>query len=195
MNDRELDELVQQLGSDKLGERKRARAALISAGNPSVPALISLLSNHSSELRWEAAYVLGEIKSPEAAPALVNALEDEALEVRWRAAVGLIKLKRHSLIPLFEALKGCFDSVLLREGAHHVLRGLDKEGVLADPSLKVLEALESVEPAITVPWAVERALEAYQDAASTANQKPSGIDIEEDFFLHMLMENPRFDEE
>jgi HEAT repeat protein len=195
MNDLEMKYLVHMLGSSKLGERKKARAALISAGAAVVPALAELLSDHSSDLRWEAVFVLGEMKIPATAPLLIKALEDEVLEVRWRASVGLIALKRNSLVPLFKALKDCFESVLLREGAHHVLRGLDKEGVLAEPSLKVLEALESVEPVITVPWAAERALEAYQEADVSAPKQLPGKDIEEDFLLHMLDENPRFDEE
>jgi hypothetical protein len=188
--------LIQMLASGRWRERKFARAAFIRIGSPIVPTLIQLLSHPRSDVRWEAAFILGVLQEPSSAPALVKALEDEAVEVRWRAAEALICMKRHSLIPLFERLKERFESVHMREGARHVLHGLDQSGSLAEPSLKVLAALDSIEPAMTVPWAVEHALELSTPAEPPdAPPKLTPAEKEREYILHLLIDNPQIDEE
>jgi hypothetical protein len=52
-----------------------------------------------------------------------------------------------------------FYSVWLREGAHHILNVLKKEKYLRQPCLHVLQALEGVEPEVTVAGAAEAAWE------------------------------------
>jgi hypothetical protein len=151
--------LIQLLGSDRMADRKKARVELVRAGPLAVPALLKLASNPRTDLRWEIVHTLGEIGDPRAAPGLVIALEDDHYEVRWCAAEGLINLEREGLIPLFKGLRDRFGSPRLREGAHHVLRVLKNKGYLGGPALKVLEALDSIEPEATVPWAARKALD------------------------------------
>lgn len=116
------------------------------------------LHHPNNWVRWEAAKTLGEIGDPEAAPALVESLEDEEFDVRWLAAIGLIGMNIKGLKPLLQALRKKGDSVLLREGAHHVIHDLAKGGLrkyLAP--LKVV--LEDIEPAVEVPQSAYKVLD------------------------------------
>jgi hypothetical protein len=127
-----------------------------------VPALISTLRLPSEHARWEAAKALGEIGNPRAAPALVKALEDEKAAVRWLAATALIGLGRDALVPLLQGLEGHSDSIWFRDGAHHVLHSLIRDGV-AGEAVPVLEALENLEPRVEAPIAAYHVLEALQE--------------------------------
>jgi HEAT repeat protein len=167
--DGKVAELIHWLSSDRAEDRKKAQNDLIEMGEPVVPVIITMLSDASKELRWEAAYILAQIRDPRAALGLVKALEDSAYEVRWRAAEALVALGRDSLAPLLEALVQRLDSVWLREGAHHVLRALSKEGHLTESSIKVLMALDDGTALVSVPWAAERALEALYSPDSKAS--------------------------
>jgi hypothetical protein len=51
-----------------------------------------------------------------------------------------------------------FHSTFFLEGAHHVLRELEREGLLNEKMLKALEALEGTAPALTVPFVAVEAL-------------------------------------
>ncbi len=158
------DKLIDLLDSGDPFERKEAQNRLSEIGKPAVPALIKLTKHPESELRWEAAKILGDIGDPAAIPTLINLLVDEAFEVRWRAAESLIKMKRASIIPLFQELQRekRFESVWFMEGVHHVLRKLDEIGYLGLPSQKVLEAFKNPSNEIAVPEAAEKALEALE---------------------------------
>jgi vesicle coat complex subunit len=140
-------------------ERKRARFVLESVGKPAVPALIRELSSSNPNARWEAAKALAAIRDPQAAPDLVKAMEDENASVRWAATDAMISLDRDGLKALFEGLTKRFNSVWLREGAHHVLHVLANRGHLTDHEMKVFHALEHLAPEVEVPWAAETALE------------------------------------
>jgi HEAT repeat protein len=157
-----LSDLITALADDEGLERRRARLTLVSMGQPAVALLIEGLSDQRERVRWEAAKALGEMRAPAAAQALVNTLEDESFGVRWLAADGLIAIKREGLLPLLQALVECPDSVLLREGAHHVLRILAGGEDLHLQLAPVLAALEDVEPALEVPLAAHNAITALQ---------------------------------
>ena len=150
--------LIRDLGSPDRSTRKLARQLLIQDGKTAVPALIEELSNGNPEARLEAAKILSAIKNPSAAAAFIQALEDDDFGVRWSAMEGLIGLEKAGLEPLLLALKKDFDSVRLREGAHRVLRVLNEQDQLDQPVVKVLEALESIQPGVDLPWAAEAAL-------------------------------------
>jgi HEAT repeats len=121
--------------------------------------LIETLSKGSREDRLQAAQFLGMIKDTQAVYALVYALEDEDHDVRWAAMEALIALNQACLEPLLQALMKDFESVWLREGAHHILHQLLKKGSLTEPVVRVFTALEGIEPFIEVPWAAEAAWE------------------------------------
>ncbi|GAB4542180.1 MAG: hypothetical protein Kow0063_33800 [Anaerolineae bacterium] len=152
--------LIATLTSKDSLARQRARESLVDIGKPAVAALMEALAATDSNyhVRWEAAKALSELEDAGAAPVLVNALEDENFGVRWLAAEGLISLGRDGLIPLMEALVQRSDSVVLREGARHVLRMLS-EGDLHAQISPVLAALEEVQPTLAVPKAAHTALE------------------------------------
>ena len=150
---------ISDLGSPGGADRLKARLLLIREGVNAVPGLIKALTNRDQIVRWEAAKALASIKDYSAAPALVRALEDEDHDVRWAAMKALTVLDRAGLEPLLQALIRDFDSVWLREGAHHILNVLKKQAILREPSLSVLRALEGVEPEVTVPGAAEAAWE------------------------------------
>ncbi len=165
-----LEALIADLSSHNDGVRVKARHSLVAMGKIAVAPLIDALKNKNNLMRWEVAKALGEIGDPEAAPVLVNALEDDEFDVRWLAAEGLTKMNINGLRPLLQALEYRGDSVLLREGAHHVFHDLSK-GALRKylaPILAALEALEhgkeapwaaSHEMVVEVPWAARQALE------------------------------------
>lgn len=155
--------LIAALSSYNDFSRVEARKALESMGSQAVPFLVEALKDPNYLRRWEAAKALGEIRDPKAAPALVAALEDDEFDIRWLAAKGLIEMNIKGLKPLFQALIEHSDSVLLRQGAHHVLHDLAK-GELRTYLVPVLIALENMDSTVQVPPAASHALEALVKA-------------------------------
>lgn len=139
-------------------KRQAAREQLEEIGRPAVPFLVSVLKSPSEHVRWEAAKALSRVGDSRAAPALVRTLEDDKSAVRWLAATALIHLGRNALAPVLRGLEGHSDSIWFRDGAHHVLQSLFRDGV-ADEALPVLEALENLEPRVEAPIAAYHALE------------------------------------
>lgn len=154
--------LVDSLASTDGLKRHAAREQLEEIGRPAVPALVRALKSPSEHARWEAAKALGEIADPSAAPALVSALCDQKAAVRWLAGKALIHLGRDALAPLLGGLEGSSDSIWFRDGAHHVLHSLIREGV-ADEAIPVLEALENLEPSVEAPIAAYHVLEGLRE--------------------------------
>jgi HEAT repeat protein len=157
-SDNGIAALVDALAGVDGVERQAARVQLQEIGRPAVPALLRALQSPSEHARWEAAKALGKITDTRAAPALVRALGDDTSGVRWLAATALINLGRDALAPLLLGLEGQSDSIWFRDGAHHVLRSLVKDGV-ADEAVPVLEALEDMEPRIEAPIAAYQVLQ------------------------------------
>jgi HEAT repeat protein len=158
-----IKDLIAALSSLDDFTRVEARNALVAMGSQSIPFLAEALKGPDLLRKWEAAKALGEICDPRAVPALVEALDDEQFDVRWLAAEGLIEMNVKSLRPLFQALMEHADSVMLRQGAHHVLHDLAK-GELRVYLAPVLIALESMEPGSQLPRAVSHALESLEKA-------------------------------
>jgi HEAT repeat protein len=139
--------------------RKKARAVLIEIGRPAVEELVALLNSPSEQLRWEAAKILSEIADETAASALVQTLHDESFGVRWLASEGLIRIRAAGLKPLLEGLANNAGSSWFRNGAQHVIRILASDESLHELLAPVLESLQAVEPAATVPVAARKALQ------------------------------------
>ena len=159
--DEHLAEILSALGNSEPHIREKARDNLLEMGSDVTPFLIGLLSDPNENSRWEAAKILGETRDPQAAAALVKSLMDENVGVRWLAAEALIALEGEAVVPLLQGLLAHFDDVWFRQGALHVLRTLDRFHSLDPLGQEVLEALSTVEPGVTAPWAAERALEYY----------------------------------
>ena len=158
--------LVGVLTSTDGVERHAAREQLEKIGGAAVPFLISALQSPNAHARWEAAKALGEISDASSAPALVRTLEDEKAAVRWLAATALVSLGRDALMPLLRGLEGNSDSIWFRDGAHHVLHSLIRDGV-ADEAIPVLKALENLEPSIEAPIAAYHVLEDLRGKGET----------------------------
>jgi len=153
-----MESSIAMLASHDGLERTEAREYLVRIGKPAVPALIQALRAPSAHMRWESTKALSEIRDPRAAAALVDALEDEESAVRWLAARALVALRRDALIPLLACIEQASDSRWMREGAHHVLQNLIRDGV-ADEAIPVLEALENLEPTVEAPIAAYQVLQ------------------------------------
>ena len=136
--------LIGTLGSKDGPTRQKARKQLVALGKPAVSSLTRLLQNSRLDhSRWEAAKALGAIGDSRAIPWLVKSLEDSDTDVAWVAAEALRKFKMDAWSPLLRSLiKSGSDSVLLRQGAHHVFRN-QKEVGFNDLLSALRRALES----------------------------------------------------
>jgi HEAT repeat protein len=161
----DVQDLVATLRSKDGHEREETRNALIAIGKPAVPRLLELLSDPDDHVRWEVCKALGSIRDPSSAEHLVHALEDESVEVQWLAAEALIALGNKSVTPLLRALTKHFNSVLLRQGAHHVLHSLEREKKLKRETLAVLDLLRGIGPVTPIALAAHKALETLRKTA------------------------------
>lgn len=157
-----IAELIITLRGKDGFRRERARKSLVKLGRPAVPTLIKLLSDKNEHMRWEACKALGSIKDPAAAGPLVDALNDRSEEIRWLGAEGLIALGRDAIVPLLRALEIQFDSLYLRQGAHHVLHALQLRRLLNPNTLEVLDTLRTLGPRMAVAPAAQKALQSLQ---------------------------------
>jgi len=140
-------------------KRQKARNSLIYLGRKAAPALIEVVEKERGPARWEAIEALVTIGDPDAADILVDTLRDEDVGIRWAAANALIKLNRAAVEPLLKALTKYFDSIWLREAAHHILHALKDRGLLYPEEIKVFEATRGIEPLVEIPWTAQAALE------------------------------------
>ncbi|MCO6435792.1 MAG: HEAT repeat domain-containing protein [Phycisphaerae bacterium] len=148
---------VKRLGSRNSVERQQARESLVGLGQAAVGPVVEALSSEHSLVRWEAAKTFTELHAPAAAPALARTLGDEDPDVRWVAAEAMIGLGEAALRPILRTLMVSAESAELRDGAHHVLRVLNRNE-LADIVGPVLEALEQIDPELAVPLRAKDAL-------------------------------------
>lgn len=158
-----IDELIHRLANHDGTVRHDARVALVSAGLPTVHALMGTLSSSNADARWEAAKALSELRDPEAAPALVTALLDEQPGVRWLAAEALALIGRPALEPLLHGLIEHSGSPWFRDGAHHVLRTFGT-GTLDDMLKPLIDALEGRDQSIGVLIPAHELLESLSEA-------------------------------
>lgn len=157
----QIESLINDLHNDDGLERQRARLGLIDIGHEAVAALIDVVQQEEGQARWEAIEALSRLIAPNAVPALIDALMDDDTGIRWAASNALITQDRAALKPLFAALvkPNRFGSAQFRQGAHHILHVLRDRHRLLSKEIKVLQALEGIEPEAEVPWAAEAALE------------------------------------
>jgi hypothetical protein len=157
----DIKELLVDLENDDINARNMARRQLASIGPEAVPALIHQLKTDKEQCRWEAAKILGEIRDASAADALVEALLDDSISVHWVATESLIKYGQTGIMPLLEGITRHFDSMRFRQGAYHILHVLERFHRLEPQIQEVLDALRSIEPSVSAPWAAERAIEFF----------------------------------
>jgi HEAT repeat protein len=155
---RDIPSLIKQLSNADSLVRMEARDILSCIGAPAVPELLKIFPQTNSQLRWQIIKIFDTIQDPSTIPILLQELKDDNAELRWAASNALINLRRELVPPLLEALTHDFDSLWLRQSAHHILRVLKDNGKLTPPEEEVYKALEGIEPAISVPWAAIKAL-------------------------------------
>jgi HEAT repeat protein len=147
------------LTSKNAATRMKARKSLVALGKPAVSSLTRTLQNSKQDhVRWEAAKTLGTIGDSRAIPSLVKALEDSDQDVVWLAAEALSKFKKIAWPQLLRTLvKSKPDSVLLRQGAHHVLRKQKEDG-FNDLLATLRTTLESSTASESTPFAASNIL-------------------------------------
>jgi len=152
-----LESLIDALRSKNAAEREQARERLILLGHAAVIPLLHSLKDHDEHVRWEAAKALAGIADPAAAEALAETLDDESAGVRWTAGEALIVIGWEGAKQVLVSLLRKSDSTSLCTAAHHVLSHFarHKSGEFLKP---VLERLQGVEPAVSVPLAALTAL-------------------------------------
>jgi HEAT repeat protein len=136
-----IENLINDLANQNGITRQKARYELVKMGNPALDYLLELQSSTKHLARWEAVKAISEIGSRESIPILINALEDEEFDVRWLAAEGLIDIGHASVYPLLKAFITNKNSIYLKEGVHHVLKGLEMRGMY-DDKYEIIKSLE-----------------------------------------------------
>ena len=122
-----IKELLNTLVCDDGMKRKAAREELVKIGSDTIDYLMEYV-NHSKHIyRWEALKTMSEIADPISIPFFIDALEDDESDIRWIAAEGLINIGPDVLIPLLKAIIERINSLLILEGAHHVIYDLKKK--------------------------------------------------------------------
>ncbi len=159
----DIPSLIKQLGNSDGFIRSQARQVFCCIGASAIPELIKTVSIANPQLRWEVIKVLECLQDPTAIPTLVEQLEDDHAGTRWAASNALVGMQRRALPAIFAALVQDFDSIGLRQGAHHILHVFKDDGILSDVEEKVYEALEGIEPGASVPWAAQKALESIKN--------------------------------
>ena len=154
-----LESLIDLLASKNGATRQKARKSLVAMGKPAVSTLTRILQNSKQDhIRWEAAKTLGAIGDTRAIPSLVKALEDSNSDVTWLAAEAFRNFKKVAWPQLLRALINSKpDSVLLRQGAHHVLRKQKEDG-FNDLLSTLRTALESSTASESTPFAASNLL-------------------------------------
>ena len=141
--------------------REKARIELVALGAPVVPLLTETLWAHEGRAHFEAAKALSEIAHPVSVPAFVALLRDKDPGVRWVAAEGLVAVGPASLRMLLKQLMESPGTKSVREGGHHVLKGVARGLQGTQDTLKpVMEACVASDPGDVLPPAAEAALKA-----------------------------------
>lgn len=159
-----IEFLLEQLRSENGADRKKARETLGRMGKSASPFLSELLHHPNERVRWEACKTLERIRDPRTAPDLSEALMDDDMDVRWVAADALIELEHHAIMPVLEMIRVHFNSVVLREAAHHVLHSLKASCLLDDKVEMVLQALHVSEMPSKAAFAAIHALDHLKSA-------------------------------
>jgi hypothetical protein len=152
-NKEEIEKIKKNISrlTDKSGlVRENARKNLVKIGIPAVHYLEELTTDARRIARWEAIKTLAEIQHPVTASFLINALEDQSEDVRWIAAEGLADLGETGFITTLNALKKNDPTILLLNGAHHILTRLKSS--MDKPIInEILQIIKGTDPELKLP--------------------------------------------
>lgn len=156
-------ELIVALGSADGMIRHESRQALVHKGEKAVDDLIRVFKENVGPLHFEAAKALSQIGSPKAVQTFIEALEDEEFIVRWVAAEGLCAIGVEVINPLLNILKHHSDTILLREGIHHVFYDFVSRKLVNEKTSEILKAVlasySHLEVEISISVAAKKALD------------------------------------
>lgn len=161
-NENTVNALVGDLTCPDGFNRLTARRSLIYLGKMAVPALTRSLESPDGLRRWESAKVLSQIGDAQATDILIKALTDKVFDVRWLAAEGLIAIGKSALPALLRAIMHKPESVVLREGAHHILHELNNENISAEINPLLHALADSGDPEVEVPILAKKALDGLE---------------------------------
>jgi HEAT repeat protein len=105
----------------------KSRKTLVRMGKTILPLLHKLSASENVIIRMEAVKILELVADRRSMYEFIRLLEDKEFDIRWTAAEGLIRIGRRSIRPLTEAVRDGENSIVLNEGAHHVLTALLNE--------------------------------------------------------------------
>jgi HEAT repeat protein len=128
-------------------------------GRPADPALLALLIDKNSEVRWRAAYALAESGDPHLTPIVEHLLRDEASEVRVQAASIAFVLPTGALIQLRPQLvRLCTDQAIDVRAWITILFADRKDTVCAKALYGLLAQEQRLEP-----WRQSNLVQALQN--------------------------------
>jgi hypothetical protein len=115
------------LDTKNVSRKLSSRNALVKMGKRILPQLLKLSVSENVLIRMEAVKIIELIADRRSIPEFIRLLDDPEFDIRWIAAEGLIKIGRQSIRPLIKAVRDNENSIILNEGAHHVLISLFSE--------------------------------------------------------------------
>jgi HEAT repeat protein len=115
------------LDTKDVNKKLKSRKLLVKMGKKILPQMNKLLKSGDLRVRMEAAKIIELIGNRMSIPVLIDLLVDIEFDIRWIAAEALIKIGRRSIRPLLKSVRDGENSILLNEGAHHVLMSLLNE--------------------------------------------------------------------
>jgi HEAT repeat protein len=136
----ELADIIRNLYGNKTIRRKGARRKLEIHGLKNPRSLVALLNSPDQKIRWESLKALIALENRSLIPVFLDLLTDDYGDMRWMSAEGLIMIGRDSIAPTIGKIIEEDDSIILREGVHHVLSQLimENERELFYPLLSAL---------------------------------------------------------
>ena len=162
-SDKSAKELIADLGSSEGMVRQRARQALVEKGENVVDDLIEAFKEKKEPLHFEAAKALSKIGSKKAIQTFIEALEDEEFSIRWVAVEGLIGIGNDAIKPLLILLEHHSDTILIRDGVHHVVFDLVSRNIVDEKTRKILQSVidsyHHLEAEMFIPVAAKNALD------------------------------------
>jgi HEAT repeat protein len=141
----QIKSLLEKLCEGEGQQRKDARRELIALGDSTLEYINSYLEHPKHICRWEALRVVKEIAALKSIPVFLDALDDDKSDIRWIAAEGLIRMGKYSIKPLLNQVTKKYDSILVLNGAHHIIYELYERELLPEnfPAKKLLSLLKN----------------------------------------------------
>lgn len=139
--------LIETLGASAESSQRAAGAALLAAGQRSVPALVQALAHPNPTVRARAADALGWLRADSAASALREALSDKNADVRAAAAFALGRLGEHAALGELEMLRENDVSPAVRRAAARAIPAIRS----AEPAAPLVPQLPPAPAASPLP--------------------------------------------